>query len=272
MDESRSKWAVTLFRRSVLKQAKYSRVLQLMDHPEGKTNLDIGADNGVISYLLRQHGGDWHSADLDPGAVASIRDLVHENVCQLDGRTAPFPDQTFHQIIVVDLLEHIADDRAFVGELARVLRPAGTLIVNVPHRKPRSLLNRFRHRIGLTDEWHGHLRPGYSLEELRETLQPHFVIERVVTYSGTFSELIDTGLNGLYLALKGRKQPSAGSSKGTVVTRADVERLRKELWLLTALYPVLWTVARMDALLPLQRGYKLMVRARLLDRTMQASA
>jgi SAM-dependent methyltransferase len=265
MDASTSQWAVTLFRRSVLKQAKYRRVLELMDDPAGKTNLDIGADNGVISYLLRQLGGEWYSADLDPSAVASIRSLVQENVCQLDGRTAPFPDRSFDQVIVVDLLEHLPDDRGFIGELARILKPGGTLMVNVPHLKPRSLLNRFRHRIGLTDEWHGHVRPGYSLADLQRLLEPEFLIERVITYSRSFSELIDTGLNGVYLALKGSQRDSAPSSKGTVLTRSDVERMKKEFWVLTALYPALWSVAHLDALLPFQAGYKLMVRAKAVD-------
>jgi len=59
-----------------------------------------------------------------------------------------------------------------------------------------------RHAIGLTDEWHGHLRPGYSLEGIRQVLGPRFEIEQAVTYSKAFSELVDTGLNGLYLAMQ----------------------------------------------------------------------
>jgi SAM-dependent methyltransferase len=265
MSHPSTEWAVALFHRSVLKQAKYHRLLELMDDPVGRTSLDIGADNGVISYLLRQRGGRWYSADLDPGAVASIRDLVQDSVYQLDGRATPFPDQTFDQILIVDFLEHIPDDRGFVRDLARILKPGGSLIVNVPHLKPRSLLNRFRHRIGLTDEWHGHLRPGYGVEDLGRLLAPEFVIERSIAYSGSFSELIDTGLNGVYQLVKGRKQETNGSSKGTVVTRGDLAKLRKEFRLLSMLYPVLWVVARMDALLPLQSGYKLMIRARLAE-------
>lgn len=263
MSESHPEWAVALFNRSVLKQAKYGRVLELLDDPAGKTSLDIGADNGVISYLLRQRGGRWYSADLDPGAVASIRELVRDDVYQLNGSATPFPDRTFDQIVIVDFLEHIADDRGFVRELARILKPGGTVIVNVPHLKPRSLLNRFRHRIGLTDEWHGHLRPGYSLAGLRRLLEPFFVIERARTYSRAFSEMIDTALNGVYQGLARGKQGTPASSKGTVVTRGDMERHRKQFLLLSALYPVLWTMAKMDALLPLQSGYKLIVRARL---------
>ncbi|MBA3759295.1 MAG: class I SAM-dependent methyltransferase [Gemmatimonadales bacterium] len=253
-------WAVALFNRSVLKQAKFRQIELLLDEPAGKTNLDIGADNGVISYLLRRRGGQWHSADLDEHTVASIRQLVGENVHRLDGARTPFPDQTFHQVVVVDYLEHIQDDGGFARELARIVRPDGHVIINVPHLRPGSILNRFRHAIGLTDEWHGHLRPGYDVRGLKALLGPMFEIERCSTYSRAFSELIDTGLNGLYLRMQ--KTTGPGSRKGTVVTQSDLRKHKKQFVMLSALYPLLWTVAKLDALLWFQAGYKLIVRAR----------
>jgi len=253
-------WAVALFSRSVLKQAKFRQIESLLDDPAGKTNLDIGADNGVISYLLRRRGGQWHSADLDEHTVASIRQLVGENVHRLEGAGTPFPDQTFDQVVVVDYLEHIQDDGGFARELARIVKPDGRVIINVPHLRPGSLLNRLRQVIGLTDEWHGHLRPGYDVAGLRALLGPMFEIERCTTYSRAFSELIDTGLNGLYVRLQ--KKTGSGSRKGTVVTQSDLQKHKKEFLLLSALYPLLWTVAKLDALLWFQPGYKLIVRAR----------
>jgi SAM-dependent methyltransferase len=259
---SEAGWAVALFNRSVLKQEKFRRITSLLDDPAGRTSLDIGADNGVISYLLRRRGGRWYSADLDERAVESIRQLVREDVYRLDGARTPFPDETFDQVVVVDYLEHIADDAGFARELRRILRPGGRVIINVPHVKPRSLVNRVRHAIGLTDEWHGHLRPGYTLEDLRRLLGPAFEVERAITYSRAFSELVDTGLNGLYLAMQRRRGMGAASSKGTVVTQSDLRKHRKQFLMLSAMYPVLWTVAQLDRLLPFQSGYKLIVRAR----------
>jgi SAM-dependent methyltransferase len=256
-------WAVALFNRSVLKQEKFRRITSLLEDPAARSNLDIGADNGVISHLLRRRGGRWTSADLDPRAVESIRELVRDDVYQLDGALTPFPDAAFDQVVVVDYLEHIPDDGAFADELARILKPGGRVIINVPHLKPRSLVNRFRHAIGLTDQWHGHLRPGYSLDGIRRLLGSRFEIERAVTYSKAFSEMVDTGLNGLYLAMQRGGGEARGSSKGTVVTSADLKKRRKQFLLLSALYPVLWGMAKLDTLLWLQPGYKLIVRARL---------
>jgi SAM-dependent methyltransferase len=259
-----AEWALALYGKSVLKQAKFRQIESLIDDPAGRRNLDVGADNGVISYLLRQRGGEWRSADLDPRAVASIRQLVGSEVYQLDGARTPFADRAFDQVIIVDYLEHILDDRAFARELARILVPGGILVVNVPHLQPGSPLNRFRHRIGLTDAWHGHLRPGYTVEGLREVLGPRFAIERAVTYSRLGSELVDTALNGVYEAMR-KRSGGASSSKGTVVTAADVGRHRKQLRLLSLLYPALKLTASADRLMPWQPGHKLIVRARLLS-------
>jgi SAM-dependent methyltransferase len=253
-------WAVALFKRSVLKQAKFRQIESLLDEPAGKTNLDIGADNGVISLLLRRRGGEWHSADLDERAVDSIRKLVGQNVHRLEGPHTPFPDQTFDQVVVVDYLEHIRDDDTFAREVGRILKPGGRVIINVPHLRPGSWMNRLRHAIGLTDEWHGHVRPGYDLSALRKLLGPGFVIERALTYSRTFSELIDTILNGLYLNMHKKQGPE--SRKGTVITQSDVVKFKKQFLLLSVLHPFLWTISKLDALLWFRPGYKLIVMAR----------
>jgi SAM-dependent methyltransferase len=257
-----AEWAVALFDRSVLKQEKFRRITALLDEPSGRRNLDIGADNGVISYLLRRRGGRWASADLDPRAVESIRALVGDDVHQLDGARTPFADGAFDQVVVVDYLEHIPDDHVFADELARIVAPGGSVIINVPHIKPRSLVNRLRHAIGLTDAWHGHLRPGYREEDLRRLLGDRFEVERVVTYSGTFSELVDTALNGANELRRGKARGTQATRKGTVVTEADLQGRQKEFRLLSAVYPVLWAVSRLDRLLLGQSGYKLILRAR----------
>ncbi|MFN8059954.1 MAG: class I SAM-dependent methyltransferase [Vicinamibacterales bacterium] len=253
-------WAIALFERSVLKQAKLAQIVALLGPTEGRTCLDLGGDNGVVSALLRTRGGTWWSADLDGRTVAAIREQVGSNVVQIDGGALPFDRAQFDVVAIVDLLEHLHDDGRFVGELARVLKPGGRLVVNVPHIKRRSLLNRLRHAVGLTDAKHGHVRPGYTVDGLRALFGDAFRVEESCTYSKAFSETIDIALN---LAYELRRGPSSGpaSAKGTVVTAADLDKRRAEFRLLSAVYPVLAAWSRLDALLVAQSGYKLIVRA-----------
>ncbi len=189
------------------------------------------------------------------------------NVHRIDGTTLPFPDQSLDVVVIVDFLEHIETDRAFARELARVLKPGGTLIVNVPNLKPGSRLNRLRNALGLTDEKHGHVRPGYDLAALDATLGRSFVLERSRTYSKAFAETLDMTLNALYERKRSRSSAGNGASpgrsaKGTVVTDADVAKFRKEFRLLGLVYPFFWAVVRLDVLLFAQEGYKLIARYR----------
>jgi len=247
---SAREWAAALFRRSVLKQRKLAEVARMLGPTAGLRCLDLGSDNGVVSLLLRERGGDWASGDLTEEAVSSIRSLVGGDVHLVRGDRLPFPDATFDRVAVVDMLEHVADEAAFVRELARVTRPGGSLVLNTPHLK-RTFLRRVRHALGQTDERHGHLRPGYTPERVRELLAPAFALERHSTYSRFFSEAVDTALNWGMERL-GKKS----SAKGMVVTADDLARHRRTFRAYAAVYPVVWALTRLDALVPAS-GYML---------------
>jgi SAM-dependent methyltransferase len=252
---ARRAWAKALFRRSVLKQRKLARILAMLGPTDGLRCLDLGADNGVVSLLLRERGGDWASGDLTAEAVESIRSLVETDVHVVRGERLPFPDAEFDRVAVVDMLEHVPDESSFVAELARVTKPGGQLVVNTPHLK-RTLLRRVRHALGQTDERHGHLRPGYTPERLGELLAPSFAIEACCTYSRFFSEATDVALNwGLARLGKG------SSAKGMVVTGDDIARHRRTFRAYSLVYPAVWALTRLDALVPAS-GYMLVASAR----------
>jgi len=75
---------------------------------------------------------------------------------QGDALALPFRDGVFDRIVASEVLEHIANDAGAIRELARVLRPGGTLAVTVPRCGP-EVVNWF-----LSDDYHdvpgGHIR------------------------------------------------------------------------------------------------------------------
>jgi SAM-dependent methyltransferase len=253
-------WALRLFDRSILKQAKYHAIVGMLGDTHGKDCLDLGSDNGVISYLLRGGGGRWTSADLTEESVASIRSLVGSDVYRIEGERMPFADAAFDRVVVVDLLEHVADDRRCVAELHRILRPGGELVINTPHAKRWSLMRPVRDLLGLTDEWHGHVRPGYTSATLAALMGERFHLDRMSTYSKVFSEALDVALN--YAFQRPRRPNAENHSKGTVVTAADLEKRARQFRLLGRIYPVLKLWATLDIVCVGTQGYYLIVRAR----------
>ncbi len=246
---------LALFRASVLKQAKWRALSRAAGSTDGLDALDLGSDNGVISYLFRKKGGRWSSADLTDETVSAIRRMVGTDVHRVTGASLPFPDERFDLIVVVDLLEHLHDDRGLLAEIARCLRPGGRAVLNVPHRLRFSVLEPVRRRLGLTDEWHGHVRHGYRSRTLESMLPPSLAVTGSRSYSRFFSHLLDTALNWAFLRRsRGRVKSTA---KGMVVTGDAVEK--GDTALMQRVYPFMRMFAAGDALLPWSAGHMLLV-------------
>ena len=109
--------------------------------------LDAGRDevDGVLATFVAMA----EAGELAPGSA-------HAAVVQGDALALPFADGAFDRVICSEVLEHIPDDRAAMAELARVLRPGGTMAITVPRFVP-ELVN-----WALSDEYHtvpgGHVR------------------------------------------------------------------------------------------------------------------
>ena len=202
----------------------------------------------------------WKSADLDSQTVGAIRDLVGDSVFQIGGGRTCFDDNEFDRVVIVDFLEHIHTDAEFTKELFRILKPGGELIVNVPHLK-NSLLRKFRHMLGETDEKHGHVRPGYTADAVTRLLDGRFKVVSCKTYSKLFSEVIDTLLMA---AISRTKKGEVKSAKGSIVTARDLTRHGKIFRLYTLVYPLLWIMAKLDMLLFWTSGYMLILKAQVL--------
>jgi 2-polyprenyl-3-methyl-5-hydroxy-6-metoxy-1,4-benzoquinol methylase len=240
--------ALALFERSPLKQKKWQMILTaLHGRPEvdrsyeGKTCLDIGSDNGIISYLLRDRlGGTWYSTDLIPETVECIRRLVGERVMPMKGHVLPFPDSMFDCVVVVDMFEHLENDAEFANELKRVVKPGGVVVANVPNpvHGPVRLIKQM---VGQTDAAHGHVRHGYQEGEIDKLLGSEFQKESEHCYSKAFSCLVDTAITGALDVLKGKR-----SSKGTVVSDNDLKKFQKSFKLFALIAPVLGLCSRLD--------------------------
>jgi len=104
---------------------------------EGKEVLEIGLGQGADSEQLVRRGASWCGIDITRQSVARVRARFHlrglpcRGIVQGSAVSLPFPDQSFDVVFSHGVLHHIPEIDQAQREIARVLRPSGTLLMMV---------------------------------------------------------------------------------------------------------------------------------------------
>lgn len=125
------------------------------EHVKGKTVLDAGCADGFGSTLLAEAALSVHAVDADPALIkeAQARHARSNITFQIgDVRSLPFPDDSFDCAVAFEIIEHFKDQRSFLAELRRVVKPGGTIIISTPDHVANMKIGVYQPR----HEGHGH--------------------------------------------------------------------------------------------------------------------
>jgi SAM-dependent methyltransferase len=133
--------------------------------------LDLGSGGGRHAFEATRRGAVVTAVDTDAAEIKDVAAMLRAILAEDpepaagraggaalvgDARALPFPTAVFDRVIAAEVLEHIPEDRLVISELARVLRPGGTIAVTVPRWWPELFT------WALSDEYHnvagGHIR------------------------------------------------------------------------------------------------------------------
>ncbi|MGL4651505.1 MAG: class I SAM-dependent methyltransferase [Caldilineaceae bacterium] len=113
----------------------------LMAAPRGMRRVLVdGCGVGMYVRALLEAGGfgqdfEVHGLDIEAEHLALAATNVPQGRYLLAaGEDKPYADGTFDLVLSHEVLEHVADDRAVVAEIVRVLRPGGRAVIFVPNR------------------------------------------------------------------------------------------------------------------------------------------
>jgi SAM-dependent methyltransferase len=167
--------------------------------------LDVGCAFGYGTAALKGRG------DAPPWVVGIERDADHIHhagaaypwlpLLRGDALSLPFADGTVDAVVMLDIVEHLADPAAVLAEARRVLRPGGALVVSVPHKgpmtafDPNNVYEALRRRrpswppLDSYDQSESGTHRHFTIEELRALLGPGFAVDCVTRTGLGASEL-----------------------------------------------------------------------------------
>lgn len=134
----------------------------------GKYALDVGCGAGLLAEPLARMGADVTGVDAAPENIAAARDHAAGQALATTyfaGELAALAGGTFDLVTSMEVVEHVTDPGAFIGELAARLAPGGLMILSTPNRTVASklLLVEAAERIGAvprgTHNWDQFLKP-----------------------------------------------------------------------------------------------------------------
>jgi ubiquinone/menaquinone biosynthesis C-methylase UbiE len=112
-------------------RAKRELVSAMLARLKPKTVLDIGSGTGsdlaAFSRLARTYGCEYSEL-----AIAYSRKRGDFPLVKARAEKLPFSSGSFDAVTILDVLEHLDDDRGAMAEILRILKPGGHVVINVP--------------------------------------------------------------------------------------------------------------------------------------------
>jgi SAM-dependent methyltransferase len=179
--------------------------------------LDVGCAFGYGTAALKGRGNNppWVvGIERDPGHVQLAgRCYPWLLLLRADALALPFEDRSVDAVVMLDIVEHIADPAAILAEARRVLRPGGCLVISVPHKGPMTRLDPNNVYEALQRRWpswppldaydesasgtHRH----FTVAEVRWLLGPGFIVDRVARTGIGLSEVLHLSIRVVFNAL-----------------------------------------------------------------------
>ncbi len=116
---------------SLVWRAGQDRRLNLIRHwaaTDGARVLVDGCGVGMYVRALQEVGATVWGLDVEADHVGqAAQNAPGAALCQAAGEALPYPRGSFDLVLSHEVIEHVADDRAYAAEMVRVLRPPSAI-------------------------------------------------------------------------------------------------------------------------------------------------
>ncbi|MEX1169639.1 MAG: methyltransferase domain-containing protein [Chloroflexota bacterium] len=191
---------------------------EAVSHAAGRDVLDVGCNTGYGTIRFAPIAHRVVGVDVSPRAIDAARLRAPDGRPEFiltTGFELPFPAATFDLVTSFQVLEHVPDPLTFLRELARVLRPGGTVILATPNASTRLYP-------GMTpwNRFHVHEYMAVELADLLRGVYPR------VTVLGMFGapELYETEIRRVDAARQRIRSKEEAAARQTARQAADAAK------------------------------------------------
>jgi 2-polyprenyl-6-hydroxyphenyl methylase/3-demethylubiquinone-9 3-methyltransferase len=141
--------------------------------PASSEALEVGCGGGLMAEEVARIGFTLSGVDPSAPSIATAQRHASQTGLEIDyriarGESLPFADETFDLVYCCDVLEHVSDLNAVIGEAARVLKPGGTYFYDTVNRTRAAKLV----MIKLFQEWSATSWMPPNLHDYRQFITP----------------------------------------------------------------------------------------------------
>ncbi|MEL7319059.1 MAG: bifunctional 2-polyprenyl-6-hydroxyphenol methylase/3-demethylubiquinol 3-O-methyltransferase UbiG [Pseudomonadota bacterium] len=156
----------------------------------GKTALDIGCGAGLLCEPMARLGAEVTGVDASAENVnvaAAHAEGMGLDIRYMAGEVGSLDIGTFDLVTCVEVIEHVADKRAFIADVAARLAPGGLLVMSTPNRTAASrvLLVGAAEAVGYvpkgTHDWKDFINPE-EFAELLDSVGLEGIDQRGIAY------------------------------------------------------------------------------------------
>lgn len=119
---------------AITEQLQRRLILSLLGDVKGRHVLDVGCGDGDLAVELRRRGAivtgiDPSSDMIEAARARAKREGVQVDFCLGAAESIPFAGERFDAVVAMTILCFVTNVDPVFGEIARVLRPGGALVI-----------------------------------------------------------------------------------------------------------------------------------------------
>jgi len=106
--------------------------IRMIELPVAGKLLDVGGGTGRVAKVFIDQASQVVVADSSMGMLSQAKSKNGLGLICSQSESLPFPDEYFERVVMIDALHHVGDQKISAGEIWRVVKPGGLVVILEP--------------------------------------------------------------------------------------------------------------------------------------------